>query len=418
VSKIPDALFALVSHGTVIVVVALAVQYGFPYLPGVFIQRTLVSVTIFAIVYCGFEQAMLTGFTAAGQLIGTSLTKQLTKDSAASKSNPADLVSQSPPKSNSNLVLVLQRVFLPAPLYVLILFRLFIGVSFTAILSAFVPQAFHAVNLLDIVASGLFISIASALSPIALLIFILGVDIVVLPPLFFMLWIVGKDKRTKTDLPKYKSDIASFLGYLMGGSVGMLLFPIMLLLKSFPQPAPPYVVPENLSAKQYYTLGVKYKDVGWTEQSRDALNRAIALDLTGEFGVKAKRYMNTKLPRNKVPNQAVERNIQAFNYMASGNLDQAKESFEDLISQYPHFEWPYSNLAAIYVQEKNPAKAKKLVEDALAINPDYVNAWMRLADIAELENDQVSAAAHVEKAFELDPDDALVKLKRAARQKK
>src|SRR5690606_1248922 len=59
---------------------------------------------------------------------------------------------------------------------------------------------------------------------------------------------------------------------------------------------PPREVPDGLNAEEYYDLGVRYKEAGWTEQARDALNAAIELDQDGEFGKKALLYRRTKIP--------------------------------------------------------------------------------------------------------------------------
>jgi hypothetical protein len=50
---------------------------------------------------------------------------------------------------------------------------------------------------------------------------------------------------------------------------------------------PPTEVPRGLTASGYWDLGQKYKEVGWTEQAREALQYAIDLDRGGEWGRKA-----------------------------------------------------------------------------------------------------------------------------------
>ncbi len=57
---------------------------------------------------------------------------------------------------------------------------------------------------------------------------------------------------------------------------------------------PPLDVPEGLSAVEYYELGLKYKEIGWTEQARDALAFAIELEPEGESGKLAASYLRTK----------------------------------------------------------------------------------------------------------------------------
>lgn len=168
---------------------------------------------------------------------------------------------------------------------------------------------------------------------------------------------------------------------------------------------PPSEVPENLSAQEYYDLGVRYKNAGWTEQARDALQLAIELDPEGDIGRHALRYLRSKIPRFPVPMLAVQTNIQGFNEMASGDAAAARETFEELIEEYPDFEWPMGNLGSLMLQWGNIDEAKKHLLRAVEINPYYLNGWLHLARTYAVDSNLDEAYRCLRKAEEIGADD-------------
>lgn len=170
-------------------------------------------------------------------------------------------------------------------------------------------------------------------------------------------------------------------------------------------PLPPRDVPEGLSAEEYLRLGIKYKAMGWTEQARDALHFAIQAGSDPEIVESAERFLRTKIPRFPVPLFAEQKNIEGFNLMSTGNVDQAQELFEELIRDFPDFEWPYGNLAVLYLHTQKIEEAKELLEKSLAINPHYVNGWLHMATAKSLEADFSGARECVERALQADPTD-------------
>jgi tetratricopeptide (TPR) repeat protein len=169
---------------------------------------------------------------------------------------------------------------------------------------------------------------------------------------------------------------------------------------------PPRVVPTDLTPREFYELGVHYKELGWTEQARDALIYAIEGDQSGDWGIKAKNFMQARLPRFPVPFLAEQRNITGYNLMMSGDLAGAKETFEALIEEYPDFEWPHGNLGFLYLGEGNILKAQKILEKALTLNPNYLNGWLHLARVRALSEDFKGAYECLEKAAVILPDNA------------
>ena len=100
----------------------------------------------------------------------------------------------------------------------------------------------------------------------------------------------------------------------------------------------------------------------------------------------------TELPKMEVPDAAVEGNIEGFNLMGT-EPDRAKKVFERLMETYPDFEWPFTNLAKIYIKEGNIEKAKGLAKYAHSVNRDLLRPIELMAHIElELENDQKALA--------------------------
>lgn len=163
-------------------------------------------------------------------------------------------------------------------------------------------------------------------------------------------------------------------------------------------------VPENLSADEYFRIATQYKAMGWTEQARDALVLANEKD-PEDVGPKALRFLRTKIPRHPVPHHAVKKNIWGHSLFLRGELEPARKIFEELIQNYPDFEWPYGNLGAVYIQQGKISNAKDVLSRAIDINGNYLNAWLHLARARAAVLEVREAQSCVDKAMRLDPDD-------------
>ncbi len=170
-------------------------------------------------------------------------------------------------------------------------------------------------------------------------------------------------------------------------------------------------VPEGLTAEQYLRLGQEYIKIGWTEQARDALQMAI--DFAGSGGnhnddetrisESAIKLLRSKLPRFPVPLYAEQRNIEGWNLLSTGNTAEAKQIFEDLIDEYPDFEWPYGNLSVLLLQAGETEKAINLLASALNVNKFYVQGWLHMATARGLELNFDAARKCVNEALAIDP---------------
>jgi tetratricopeptide (TPR) repeat protein len=159
-------------------------------------------------------------------------------------------------------------------------------------------------------------------------------------------------------------------------------------------------------AQRFYDQGRAYKQAGWIDQSRYALSQAVELDPRG-VGIKATRYMRTKLPSHPVPGEAVSRNVEAYNRMMSCDFDGATAGFTALIRDYPDFEWPYGNLSVIYIKRNELAEAERTLRASLALNDCYVIGWLHLADAKARAGDSAGRAAALDSALKCDPEDNL-----------
>jgi Zn-dependent protease len=184
-------------------------------------------------------------------------------------------------------------------------------------------------------------------------------------------------------------------------------FPLMSLLMGDELPQ---AVPGGKTAGEYYKLSFQYKSAGWTEQARECVIKAMAMEPDGAIGIAAKNFLKTRLPINRVPEKAVLMNIQANAENAYFTRDRAEEIWKQCIAECPNFEWPYSNLADLLIQEGKLKEAEILLNRALKINPNYVNAWTRLAECKLKQNDKLTAQTSLEEALRLDPDDFGAKL--------
>jgi len=167
----------------------------------------------------------------------------------------------------------------------------------------------------------------------------------------------------------------------------------------------PQQVPEGKTAAEYYEMGQLYKKAGWTEQSRDCLNRSIKADPRG-VGKEAKVFLECYIPKYPVTPDAVQMNVMGYNQMAQNDLAGAEKTFQDCIKKYPKFEWPYGNLGMLYSQQGKQKEARQTLQKVLGMNPSYVNGWIHLAEACQKDNDMAGAKEAVARVLQLDPSNS------------
>lgn len=166
---------------------------------------------------------------------------------------------------------------------------------------------------------------------------------------------------------------------------------------------PPKVVPQGLSPREYYELGVKYKAIGWINQSKDSLQLAIKNDDEGHVSHQAMTFLKTRLPLRDVPQEAIRANIEGYNNLLN-NPKAAKQIWWRLTEEYPEFEWPFSNLASLLITEGDLAEARKLLNRAIELNPCYINAFLHLSSSYAVEMNFEKAKDCLNRILELEPD--------------
>ncbi|MBX9693560.1 MAG: tetratricopeptide repeat protein, partial [Cyanobacteria bacterium] len=237
------------------------------------------------------------------------------------------------------------------------------------------------------------------------------VYLVLILPVVICLLILQKLQLRERFVPaKLQQDLGRFFGGALGALLMVAITEFIKCLPANPADTPPDTIPNGLTPDAYYELGIKYKDVGWPEKSREALHRAIGLDPGGETGTKAQRYLDACLPRYPIKDDAEKRNVEGFNQLMSGDIEGAKKTFQSLIEDYPSFEWPYGNLSSVYIEEKKADSARQLLDKALEINPNYLNGWLQYVDLYELEGNTEEAIKCLTRAEELSPGNESFKL--------
>lgn len=161
-------------------------------------------------------------------------------------------------------------------------------------------------------------------------------------------------------------------------------------------------IPKSLSPREYFELGVVYRLTGWIELAKECLVKAENLANGDEVAVYAERLRRTELPRMNVPVNAVEGNIEGFNLMGT-EPEKAKKIFERLMETYPDFEWPFTNLAKIYIKEGNIDKARGLAKYAHSVNGDLLRPIELMAHIELEQENDTKALEHFERLLELSP---------------
>lgn len=175
--------------------------------------------------------------------------------------------------------------------------------------------------------------------------------------------------------------------------------------------------PTNLVAERYYQAGLYQKKLGHTEDSRRALLTAIKKD-KGEIGFKALSFLRSHLPAHPVSREAEQLNIEGYNLDHSSKPVEAEKVWLDCIAQYPNFEWPYSNLASLYLRQGKTDDALRLLERAVEINPFYTNALRNLSETHLALGNREKAIEYAREAVQSDPtdQDAKDELKRLLQQ--
>lgn len=164
-------------------------------------------------------------------------------------------------------------------------------------------------------------------------------------------------------------------------------------------------IPPGLTQEQYLSMALQYERLGLPEQLRKCLENARKIAPASAEGYKAVRYLKTKAPVHKVALDASRRNMEARQLQMVGKEELARGTLEDLVRDYPDFEWPYVGLSRLVLFDGEIERAEALAKKATKINPNYINAWLGLATIHLIHWNIEKAHKCVETANSLDFED-------------
>jgi len=84
-----------------------------------------------------------------------------------------------------------------------------------------------------------------------------------------------------------------------------------------------------------------------------------------------------------------------------GYLEQAEESFRQVIAAKPRNAEAYYNLGTLYLRRKSSDEARRFLQQAIDLQPDYPEAWNNLGLIAAQENQNDDAIRNFQRSLEL-----------------
>ena len=90
-----------------------------------------------------------------------------------------------------------------------------------------------------------------------------------------------------------------------------------------------------------------------------------------------------------------------------GYLDQAEESFKQVVAAKPRNAEAYYNLGTLYLRRKSPRDARRYLEQAIDLQPNYPEAWNNLGMIAAQEGHGEEAIRNFQHSLELRPNYAV-----------
>lgn len=176
---------------------------------------------------------------------------------------------------------------------------------------------------------------------------------------------------------------------------------------------PPEVIPEDLTANQYYELCLWYEEKQMHNLARKSCQMALDLKPDDHLEANCKRFLNTRVPRNEVPQEAIDR-LRRMEPRLLMDQGEARKLALKIVADYPDFEWPQRVLADIHLREGDIASCKSALEVALKINPEYTQAFAMMARALTVDMEYEEAQKYLQRAQEDMPGDGdLRRLQRA-----
>ncbi len=106
----------------------------------------------------------------------------------------------------------------------------------------------------------------------------------------------------------------------------------------------------------------------------------------------------------KPADSALQRSFEeALLSLRQGDLDQAKQQFQNLADEHPELAGPLTNLGIIHLKQNDPAAAEKAFREALSRNPQSAPAHNQLGVALRLQGRFQEAEQAYQQALTLEP---------------
>ncbi len=163
-------------------------------------------------------------------------------------------------------------------------------------------------------------------------------------------------------------------------------------------------LPEGLSQIEYLKMGARYEQLGFAEQARSALEKTISQGSDTMQGKRAKIRLRTRIPRDKVSDDATRRYVDALKLYITQEIVDAKAKLELLIREYPDFEWTYIQLGHILLTAGEVDRALDLAAKVVRQNPNMIKGWLMLSTVDLIYWNIPKLEEHLQKIKTLDPE--------------
>lgn len=182
----------------------------------------------------------------------------------------------------------------------------------------------------------------------------------------------------------------------------------------------PFVVPNNLTPKEYFLLAFDYADWKLPIHAFQCLGKLERTTLDKQMKLKIDRLLDTRLPKQKPSVEAVLLNLKAnvlpppTNNQMLGQQDKTRfdnviKFSQECIRKYPNFEYGYLTLAKYQAFKDNHQASAETCGKVLQINPHNVEALIAQGDQYMALNKFAEAKPCFEFAFKYDPEDQMAK---------
>jgi Flp pilus assembly protein TadD/peroxiredoxin len=167
--------------------------------------------------------------------------------------------------------------------------------------------------------------------------------------------------------------------------------------RDLPIPAS-FLIDENGKIVKIYQGSVEPKHV--IEDSR-------SIPRTSEERIRKAVPFSGLIPEGGFPRNDFTYGVAMFEH---GYLDQAEESFRQVIAVKPQNAEAYYNLGTLYLRRKSADEARRFLQKAIDLKPDYPEAWNNLGLIAAQQNQNDEAIRNFQRSLQLRPTYAVALL--------